>query len=107
MMLQSARMQLSSAERRWLAWLGRHGKLSLGWSCWINRSRYALMEQAFESIANTRIRLMHRWVESQWRHLQAVAARVEQADSDLNTLLARQCPAHERLLRIVCGQLGR
>lgn len=91
MMLQSARMQLSSAERRWLAWLGRHGKLSLGWSCWINRSRYALMEQAFESIANTRIRLMHRWVESQWRHLQAVAARVEQADSDLNTLLARQC----------------
>ncbi|MBU2885921.1 methyl-accepting chemotaxis protein [Gilvimarinus agarilyticus] len=90
MMLQSERMQLSSAERRWLGWWGGNGKLSLSWSCWVNRSRYALMEQAFESIANTRIRIMHQWVESQWRHMQGVAARFEQADTELAVLLPRQ-----------------
>lgn len=90
MMLQSERMQLSGSERSWLDWFGSNGKLSLGWSCWLNRSRYALMEQAFESIANARIRIMHQWVESQWRNLQGVAARLEQADSDAETVLPRQ-----------------
>ena len=94
MNLQSEKMQLSGAERRWLDWLGVNGKLNMSWSCWLNRGRYALMEQAFESIANTRIRLMHQWVESQWRHLESVAARLEQDDVSAETLLPRQ---HQRM----------
>ena len=94
MSLKSQQMQLSGSERHWLDWFGANGKLSLRWSCWVNRNRYALMEQAFESIANTRIRLMHQWVESQWRHLESVAARLSGDDVQQDTLLPRQ---HQRM----------
>ena len=40
--LKSKAMPLSAAERRWLPWLGRTGKLALGWSCWLNRGTYPL-----------------------------------------------------------------
>ncbi|MCP8899124.1 methyl-accepting chemotaxis protein [Gilvimarinus xylanilyticus] len=86
MNLKSHSMQLSASEKGWLKWWGGDGKFSMGWSCWLNRSRYALMEQAFESIANTRIRLMHQWVEGQWRHLQSVAARLQQDDTATDVL---------------------
>ncbi|UTF61338.1 methyl-accepting chemotaxis protein [Gilvimarinus sp. DA14] len=90
MNLQSDRMNLSPSEKRWLNWFGVNGKFNMSWSCWLNRSRYGLMEQAFESIANTRIRLMHQWVESQWRHLESVAARLGQDDSEATAILPRQ-----------------
>ncbi len=58
MSLRSEQMQLSMAERGWLKWFGKVGKLKMGWACWLNRARYPIMEQAFESIANTRIKLL-------------------------------------------------
>ncbi|MFC2972047.1 methyl-accepting chemotaxis protein [Azotobacter bryophylli] len=66
-------MQLSGAERRWLPWLGRTGKLAMGWSCWLNRSTYPVMEQVFEGIAETRVRLLLSWARSQWAYLAELA----------------------------------
>ncbi|MCQ4347242.1 methyl-accepting chemotaxis protein [Pseudomonas stutzeri] len=71
--LQSKRMELSSAERRWLPWLGRTGKLAMGWSCWLNRDRYAEVEKVFEGIAQTRVRLLHNWARSHWAWLGELA----------------------------------
>ena len=49
-LLKSKAMPLSSAERRWLPWLGRNGKLAMRWSCWLNRDTYAEIEQIFSRI---------------------------------------------------------
>lgn len=67
--LKSHRMHLSPAERGWLPWFGRSGKLAMGWSCWLNRGRYAGVEQIFEGIAETRVRLLQQWVAAHWEHL--------------------------------------
>jgi len=71
--MKSYDMQLSGAERRWLPWLGRTGKLAMGWSCWLNRSTYPVMEQVFEGIAETRVRLLLSWARSQWAYLAELA----------------------------------
>ena len=55
MQLKSTQMALSSSERRWLPWFGANGKLSLAWSCYVNRSCYQSVEQTFEGIASTRM----------------------------------------------------
>jgi hypothetical protein len=54
MSLSSNFMQLSANEKRWLPWFGKTGKLTMGWSCWLNRSAYPVIEQTFEAIAETR-----------------------------------------------------
>lgn len=71
--LQSTRMQLSASERTWLPWFGKAGKLAMGWSCWLNRSMYTQVEQAFEGIAQTRVNLLQNWTASQWKHLAELA----------------------------------
>ncbi|THG80603.1 methyl-accepting chemotaxis protein [Pseudomonas sp. A-1] len=70
---QSKRMDLSSAERRWLPWLGRTGKLAMGWSCWLNRDTCAEVEKVFEGIAQTRSHLLHNWALTQWAWLAELA----------------------------------
>jgi len=90
MSLRSTRMNLSGAERRWLNWFGPTGKLRMGWSCWLNRNRYALMEQAFESVAQTRIAILNQWVDSQWEQMVSLAASVEQDPVRWDTLLPQQ-----------------
>src|SRR5690606_38139145 len=70
---KSFSMSLRGAERRWLPWFGRNGKLALGWSCLLNRHTYATVEKTFEGIAATRVRLLTGWAEAQWEHLQALA----------------------------------
>jgi len=69
-------MALSSAERRWLPWLGRTGKLAMGWSCWLNRSTCAEVEKVFEGIAQTRVRLLQSWTRSHWAWLAELADRL-------------------------------
>lgn len=76
--MKSYDMQLSGAERRWLPWLGRTGKLAMGWSCWLNRSTYPVMEQVFEGIAETRVRLLLSWARSQWAYLAELAEALGQ-----------------------------
>lgn len=60
-MLKSDAMQLSPAERAWLPWLGKTGKLAMGWGTWLNKDRYPALEQAFEGFAATRVRILQSW----------------------------------------------
>ena len=87
--LVSDTMQLSPAERGWLNWYGRTGKIAMGWSCWLNRSRYAVMEQAFESIANTRIKLLQQWVKRQWAQLESCRSQLQLLDDSYENILRK------------------
>lgn len=80
-------MQLSSTEKGWLPWFGKTGKFSMGWACRLNRASYPQIEQTFEAIAQTRVRLLHDWAREQWEHLAELAEQLApgfgQADSTL------------------------
>lgn len=88
MQLKSQKMKLSSRERSWLPWLGNNGKLSLGFSCFVNKSMYQAVEQTFEGIANTRIKLLQLWANNQWEHLHTLSELLclEDLASNLNLL---------------------
>jgi methyl-accepting chemotaxis protein len=66
-------MQLSANEKRWLPWFGKTGKLTMGWSCWLNWSAYPVIEQTFEAIAETRVQLLQNWTREKWEHLAELA----------------------------------
>jgi hypothetical protein len=72
--LQSSQMHLSANERSWLPWLGKTGKLAMGWSCRMNRNLYPRLEQTFEGIATTRVRILQNWASAHWQHLAELAA---------------------------------
>ncbi|HLV15948.1 MAG TPA: methyl-accepting chemotaxis protein [Pseudomonas sp.] len=76
MSLQSARMNLSAAERAWLPWFGRTGRLAMGWACWLNRAEAPELEHAFEGIAQTRMKKLLQWSESLWARLGELAQTV-------------------------------
>jgi methyl-accepting chemotaxis protein len=73
MNLKSLSMNLTLKERRWLPWFGSNGKLSLAWSCFVNRSCYESVEQIFEGIAATRIKLLQQWTNNHWDHLSSLS----------------------------------
>lgn len=75
-MLKSEQMQLSNRERGWLPWMGKTGKLAMKWACWINRRRYPVLEQTFEGIAATRVRILMGWTKAQWVFLESLADAV-------------------------------
>lgn len=89
MHLHSDSMQLSPAERSWLNWYGKTGKVSMGWSCWLNHNRYAVMEQAFESIANTRTKLLQQWVKRQWTQLESCRGQLQFLDDNYDNILRK------------------
>lgn len=89
MHLHSDLMQLSPAERGWLNWSGKTGKLSMGWACWLNRNRYPIVEQTFESIANTRIKLLHQWVKRQWTQLESCRSQLQLLDDSAENILRK------------------
>jgi methyl-accepting chemotaxis protein len=66
-------MHLSQAELHWLPWFGKHGKLSLRWSCFLNQHRYRTAEKVFSGIANTRQKLLLNWADNQWESLENLA----------------------------------
>nr|WP_109513996.1 methyl-accepting chemotaxis protein [Pseudomonas ovata] len=76
MTLHSESMHLSPAEHHWLPWLGKNGKLALGRSCRLNRALYPVMERTFESIADTRVRLLQHWAQEYWDHLVELGAQL-------------------------------
>ncbi len=82
-MLKSTQMALSSQERSWLPWLGPLGKISMGWSCFLNRDRYSVVESSFESIAATRVRLLKNWADERWMTLGAFSIEVAQTFPDV------------------------
>lgn len=75
-MLKSGQMQLSDRERSWLPWFGKTGKLAMGWACRINRRRYPVLEQTFEGIAATRVKILISWTQNQWAFLESLANEV-------------------------------
>jgi len=89
MQLKSYETDFSSAERRWLPWLGMTGKLRMGWSCWLNRGTYPVVEKTFEGIANTRRQHLIHWADGNWEFLGALARQIaEEQDSNLQALLS-------------------
>ncbi|SEG24021.1 methyl-accepting chemotaxis protein [Vibrio hangzhouensis] len=66
-------MDLTKSEKSWLPWFGKTGKLAMKYACFSNRSRIAELEQTFESIAETRVKLLTTWTENQWRFLEDAA----------------------------------
>lgn len=67
-------MNLTGKERKWLPWFGSNGKFSLGFSCFVNKSTYSSVEQTFEGIAATRVKLLQMWTESHWEHLNNISS---------------------------------
>lgn len=89
--LKSPAMPLTSAEMHWLPWLGTNNKLSLGWSCWINRSTYPVVEQVFEGIAETRLRILQQWTKRQWKHLRELSSLFAlSSEAEYQALLLRK-----------------
>ena len=76
MNLKSNQMSLSPSERRWLPWFGDTGRLSLFWSCYLNKDTYPNIEKTFESIANTRVKLLNTWVNNQWSQLDVLLENI-------------------------------
>ncbi|PJC85933.1 methyl-accepting chemotaxis protein [Vibrio sp. HA2012] len=66
-------MQLTQAERHWLPWFGKTGKLMMRKACFHNRTRKSELEDTFESIAQTRVKLLTTWTNNQWSFLENAA----------------------------------
>ena len=75
-MKKSADMNLSASERSWLPWFGKTGKLAMGWACWLNQRRYPVLEQTFEGIAATRVKILKGWASYQWSFLETVSNEI-------------------------------
>lgn len=85
--LKSSEMSLSSEEKSWLPWFGANGKISLGWSCFLNKNKYPVVEKTFQGIAKTRADLLINWTEGQWHLLEASAAQINDiSDADMSLL---------------------
>ena len=82
-MLKSTQMALSKEELAWLPLFGKLGKLSMGWSCYLNESRYAVIESTFEGIAATRVKLLQSWAEAQWGTLGNLASELQDSFPDI------------------------
>ncbi|MEC4683278.1 MAG: methyl-accepting chemotaxis protein, partial [Nitrospirota bacterium] len=73
---ESRKMRLSLSERRWLPWFGRNGKLTLGFSCFLNREQYPTIEKIFIGLAKTRVAILQNWADHNWRLLASVAEEI-------------------------------
>nr|WP_272889229.1 methyl-accepting chemotaxis protein [Stutzerimonas stutzeri] len=72
-------MHLSVRERAWLPVFGRTGKLAMRWSCWLNRGVYPVVEQVFEGVAQSRVRILQGWAAAHWEHLADLAGNLGEA----------------------------
>ena len=48
----------------------------MGWSCWLNRATYSVVERTFDGIANTRRNHLIHWAQGNWDFLAALAQQV-------------------------------
>ncbi|MDX2422845.1 MAG: methyl-accepting chemotaxis protein [Amphritea sp.] len=82
--LKSSSMNLSQQEKKWLNWFGKTSKLSMYKSCFLNRHQYHSVEQTFEGIASTRVKILNQWVEHQWDQLEFIADYLAPTFADIN-----------------------
>ncbi|MDP2793088.1 MAG: methyl-accepting chemotaxis protein [Sulfurisoma sp.] len=80
--MKSEQMTLASRERAWLPWLGATGKLRMGWSCWLNRATYAIVEKTFDGIAHGRLGFLMHWAEGNWVFLAALTRQIAESRPD-------------------------
>lgn len=103
-------MHLTPKEQRWLPWFGATGKLAMRKACWFNRKRKASLEQTFENIANTRVKILMTWTENQWSFLHdasiyvATKSKHEYQDT-LNRLLQRSSDLSELFIVSAQGEI--
>jgi len=82
--LKSPNMNLTHNEKKWLPWFGTTGKLSMSWACFLNRSKYESVEQTFEGIAATRVKLLQQWSNSLWNQMELLAQQVAETYPAIN-----------------------
>ncbi|QEI09523.1 methyl-accepting chemotaxis protein [Pigmentiphaga aceris] len=80
-------MDFHGAERRWLPWFGKQGKLAMRWSCLVNRGQAERVEKTFTGLVQTRAQVLTGWATQYWRQLEGLVKRVEdtwaEPDADL------------------------
>lgn len=103
-------MYLTPEEKGWLPWFGKTGKLAMRKACWFNRKRKASLEQTFENIANTRVKILTTWAENQWSFLHDASLYLstksphEYRDT-LNRLLNRSADLSELFIVSAQGEI--
>ncbi|MEL0614400.1 methyl-accepting chemotaxis protein [Marinomonas arenicola] len=85
--LESDKMNLSAAEKRWLPVFGSTGKLKMQWSCLLNRKSQASVESTFEGVAATRVRILTTWANTVWSRMNQVAQHQITEIDELATFL--------------------
>jgi len=75
-MLKSQQMNLTGDERSWLPYLGKTGSVAMSWACYLNKWRYPILEEIFESIATTRVRILTEWTEQKWSTLSGISLQL-------------------------------
>ena len=75
-MLKSEQMNLTDNEMAWLPNMGKTGRLAMSWACYLNKWRYPIIEEIFESIASTRTRILTEWTEQQWSTLSGMSLQI-------------------------------
>ncbi|WP_026973171.1 methyl-accepting chemotaxis protein [Aliagarivorans marinus] len=83
-------MNLSERERRWLPLWGKTGKLAMRFACRANRHRIGQIKQTFEGIAQTRVKLMQSWANTQWEFLQDAEMYLSTKSADERTTVLTQ-----------------
>lgn len=60
----------------------------MGWACWLNRNVYSTVEQVFEGVAQSRVRILQDWAAAHWDHLSDLAGNLGEgfAHVDRDTL---------------------
>lgn len=69
-------MNLSAGELSWLPYFGKTGRIAMGWACRLNQWRYPILEEIFETIASTRVRILTEWTEQKWSKLSGMSQQI-------------------------------
>ena len=74
-------MNLSAAEQHWLPWSGPNNKWQLGWSCWLNRNLYPVVEEIFYRCRRYPGAFVQQWTDNHWQQLQELSRQLSNADA--------------------------
>ncbi|WP_354625763.1 hypothetical protein [Psychromonas sp. MME2] len=104
-------MDLTTKERHWLPLFGATGKLAMKKACWLNRGREAALAKTFTSIANTRVRILESWVNTQWHFLADAALYITSKNNSewpnaLQALVKRNNDLSELFIVYADGSVG-
>ncbi|MBF9002767.1 methyl-accepting chemotaxis protein [Vibrio nitrifigilis] len=96
-------MQLSKQEQHWLPWWGATGKFAMYKACLFNHHRIPVIEKTFESIAETRVRLLTDWSQNLWSFLEDASLYLDSKHESefhqaLSQLLARSPDLSELMI---------